>query len=169
MSKFEGLFMGMGNPLLDISSNVGQDVLDKYGVKLDTAILAEEKHMPLYQELVDKYSPIYIAGGATQNTVRVAQWMLKDKKNMTAYMGCVGNDEYGKQLEKCATNDGVLVHYMIDESVATGTCAALIKDGERSLVATCPQPTILSRVIWKQKKRRKLLKQRNFTTWLDFS
>lgn len=65
--------MGMGNPLLDISANVGQDVLDKYDVKLDSAILAEEKHQPLYKELIDGYSPQYIAGGATQNSIRVGK------------------------------------------------------------------------------------------------
>jgi len=46
MSTFEGVIMGMGNPLLDISSEVGQEMLDKYDVKLDSAILAEEKHYP---------------------------------------------------------------------------------------------------------------------------
>lgn len=127
--------MGMGNPLLDISATVGQDVLDKYDVKLDSAILAEEKHQPLYPELMEKYNPDFIAGGATQNAIRVAQWMLKDKKGQTAFMGCVGNDNYGKTLEECATKDGVLVHYMKDADTPTGTCAALIKDGERALVA----------------------------------
>ena len=125
--------MGMGNPLLDISANVGQDVLDKYGVQLDSAILAEDKHMPLYQVLVDNYTPSFIAGGATQNSIRVAQWM--SPKGTTAFMGCVGNDVYGKKLHDCASADGVLVHYMIDETTPTGTCAALIKDGERALVA----------------------------------
>eukprot|EP00526_Cylindrotheca_closterium_P014018 CAMPEP_0113644974 /NCGR_PEP_ID=MMETSP0017_2-20120614/23682_1 /TAXON_ID=2856 /ORGANISM="Cylindrotheca closterium" /LENGTH=342 /DNA_ID=CAMNT_0000556637 /DNA_START=1 /DNA_END=1029 /DNA_ORIENTATION=+ /assembly_acc=CAM_ASM_000147 len=133
MSKFEGILMGMGNPLLDISANVEQDLLDKYDVKLDSAILAEEKHQPLFKELVEKYKPTYIAGGATQNSIRVAQWMMK-KAGQTAFMGCVGNDDYAKQLEDCATSDGVLVHYMKDEKVPTGTCAALIKGGERSLV-----------------------------------
>lgn len=126
--------MGMGNPLLDISAHVGQDLLDKYDLKLDSAILAEEKHQPLYPELIEKYDVQYIAGGATQNTMRVAQWMLKDKKGQTAFMGCVGpDDDYGKQLEKCASEDGVLVHYMKDPSTPTGTCAALIVGGERSL------------------------------------
>lgn len=127
--------MGMGNPLLDISATVGQDFLDRYDVQLDSAILAEEKHQPLFKELIDKYSPSYIAGGATQNTIRVAQWMMRNKQpNQTAYMGCVGNDDYAKKLEECATSDGVLVHYMKDETTPTGTCAALIKDGERALV-----------------------------------
>jgi len=131
--------MGMGNPLLDISSVVGQDLLDKYDLKLDTAILAEEKHQPLYQELIKSYDVQYIAGGATQNSMRVAQWMLSRdpaKKDMTAFMGCVGNDDYAQQLEQCAQGqDGVLVHYMKDPDTPTGTCAALIVGGERSLVA----------------------------------
>jgi adenosine kinase len=126
--------MGMGNPLLDISATVGQDFLDKYDVKLDSAILAEDKHQPLFKELIDKYNPKYIAGGATQNTIRVAQWMMPMKPNQTAYMGCVGTDDYAKKLEECASADGVLVHYMKDETTPTGTCAALIKDGERALV-----------------------------------
>ena len=127
--------MGMGNPLLDITAEVGQDILDKYDLKLDSAILAEEKHQPLYKELVENYKVQYIAGGATQNAMRVAQWMLKDQKGMTAFMGCVGDDAYGKQLEKCASEDGVLVHYMKDPTTPTGTCAALVLGGERSLVA----------------------------------
>mmetsp|Transcript_24117 Transcript_24117/g.66860 ORF Transcript_24117/g.66860 Transcript_24117/m.66860 type:complete len:373 (+) Transcript_24117:33-1151(+) len=131
-----GSILGMGNPLLDISANVGQDVLDKYGVEMNSAILAEDKHQPLFKELVDKYDPQYIAGGATQNSIRVAQWMLTSagKAKHTAFFGCVGDDETGKTLEKCAQSDGVHVHYMKDTETPTGACAALIKDGERSLV-----------------------------------
>lgn len=129
--------MGMGNPLLDISAEVGQDMLDKYDVKLDSAILAEDKHQPVYKELVDSYSPLYVAGGATQNSIRVAQWMLSANSmdGVTAFMGCIGTDEFGKTLEDCATKDGVLTHYQKDESTPTGTCAVLVKGGERSLIA----------------------------------
>jgi len=127
----------MGNPLLDISSEVPQAVLDKYDVTLNNAVLAEEKHMPLYKELVDSFSPLYIGGGATQNSIRVAQWMLSEANmpNATAFMGCIGKDAFGTQLSECAKADGVLAHYMIDEQTPTGTCAVLIKGGERSLVA----------------------------------
>jgi len=137
MSEFNGVLMGMGNPLLDISAEVGQDVLDKYEVKLDSAILAEEKHLPIYKDLMDNHNAGFIAGGATQNSIRIAQWMLtaSGMENATAFMGCVGKDEYGDKLKECATNDGVLTHYMVDEATGTGTCAVLVKDGERSLVA----------------------------------
>jgi adenosine kinase len=130
------VIVGMENPLLDISVELpDHSLLDKYGLKLDSAILAEEKHLPLYKELVDNYQPKYIAGGSTQNSIRVAQWMLKavGKADATAFMGCIGNDDFGRQLDECATKDGVRTHYMVDETTPTGKCACLIVDGERSL------------------------------------
>lgn len=126
----------MGNPLLDISADVGQDVLDKYNVKLDDAILAEEAHMPIYEDLINNHNAGFIAGGATQNSIRIAQWMLKSCcEDVTAFMGCVGEDAYGKTLKECAEKDGVKTHYMIDKTTPTGSCAVLVKDGERSLIA----------------------------------
>mmetsp|Transcript_2521 Transcript_2521/g.4574 ORF Transcript_2521/g.4574 Transcript_2521/m.4574 type:complete len:345 (-) Transcript_2521:180-1214(-) len=133
-SNLQGAILGLGNPLLDISADVPLEVLEKYGVALNNACLAEEKHLALYPELVENYPVQYIAGGATQNSIRVAQWMLKEP-GFTSYMGAVGSDEFAKTLEDSATKDGVLVNYMKNESVATGTCAVLINGGERSLVA----------------------------------
>ena len=82
----------------------------------NNAILAEEKHLPIYEEMVASYPVQYIAGGATQNTIRVTQWMLQ-VPGATAYMGAVGDDEYSRILERCATEDGVLVHYMKNSEV----------------------------------------------------
>ena len=65
-----GILLGMGNPLLDISVNADKDFLDKYGLEANNAILAEEKHVPMYQEMVDKMTVEYIAGGATQVGLR---------------------------------------------------------------------------------------------------
>jgi len=136
MTGSVGSLMGMGNPLLDISAEVGQDLLDKYGLAKGDIILAEEKHLPIYQELADNYSPQHIAGGATQNAIRVAQWMLtaNGAPGKSAFTGCVGTDANGKKLEECATADGVKVQYMKDASTATGTCAVLVREGERTLV-----------------------------------
>jgi len=75
--SYEGILVGLGSPLLDISADVAQDVFDKYGVTLNNAYLAEKKHLPLYKELVENYKVQYIAGGAAQNTIRVVQWMLQ--------------------------------------------------------------------------------------------
>jgi len=131
------LVLGVGNPLLDISCKVPMEVLTKYGVKSGDIILAEDAHAPLYDELVEKYAPEYIAGGATQNSIRVCAWMLKaaGKKGACAFAGTVGNDANGAKLAECARAGGVAVHYEVDPETPTGVCAVLIDpSNERTLV-----------------------------------
>ncbi|CAN0909216.1 Adenosine kinase 2 [Linum grandiflorum] len=130
----EGILLGMGNPLLDISAVVDDAFLSKYDVKLNNAILAEDKHLPMYDEMSSKYTVEYIAGGATQNSIRVAQWMLQ-KPGATSYMGCIGKDKYGEEMKKNAKEAGLNVHYYEDEAAPTGTCAVCVVGGERSLIA----------------------------------
>lgn len=50
----------------------------------------------------------YIAGGAGQNSTRVAQWMLQ-VPHATSYMGCIGDDEFGRKMTETAKKDGVNV------------------------------------------------------------
>lgn len=130
----EGVILGMGNPLLDISATVSEDVLAKYGLEANNAILAEDKHMPVYAELANSPGATYSAGGATQNSIRVAQWMLQSH-NATSYFGAIGDDDYGKTMTSCCAEDNVNVQYYINPQMATGTCAVVITGNNRSLVA----------------------------------
>ncbi|XP_021893377.1 adenosine kinase 2 [Carica papaya] len=130
----EGILLGMGNPLLDISAAVDEAFLQKYDVKLNNAILAEEKHLPMYEEMTGMDNVEYIAGGATQNSIKVAQWLLQ-VPGATSYMGCIGKDKFGGEMKKNAKLAGVNVHYCEDEVAPTGTCAVCVVGGERSLIA----------------------------------
>ncbi|KAI6673262.1 hypothetical protein NL676_001168 [Syzygium grande] len=130
----DGVLLGMGNPLLDISAVVDDDFLRKYDIKLNDAILAEDKHLPMYDEMTNKYSVDFIAGGATQNSIRVAQWMLQIP-NATSFIGCIGKDKFGDEMKKNAKLAGVNVRYLEDENAPTGTCAVCVVGGERSLIA----------------------------------
>ncbi|KAL2345066.1 hypothetical protein Fmac_006351 [Flemingia macrophylla] len=143
----EGVLLGMGNPLLDVSAVVDQAFLEKYGITLNNAILAEDKHKPMYEEIGEKFNVEYIAGGtaldldcwvsdncATQNSIKVAQWMLQ-VPGATSYMGCIGKDNFGEEMKKNSKLAGVNVHYYEDETTPTGTCAVCVLGGERSLVA----------------------------------
>nr|CAD7441411.1 unnamed protein product [Timema bartmani]CAD7460042.1 unnamed protein product [Timema tahoe] len=132
----EGLVLGLGNPLLDISANVDSEFLEKYGMKPNDAILAEEKHKPIYDEMIKKYDVEYTAGGSVQNALRVAQWVLR-KPNVTVFMGSVGNDDYSKILEEKARSQGVNVRYQYSPVESTGSCAVLVTDNghNRSLCA----------------------------------
>merc|ERR1711908_98246 len=108
-----------GNPLLDISDNVDKALMEKYGLEPGGIILAEEKHQPLFAEMAARPNVQYIAGGATQNS--------------TAYMGCVGDDDFAKKMSEACKKDGVNTAYMVDASTPTGSCAVLIEGIERSL------------------------------------
>jgi adenosine kinase len=124
----------IGNPLLDISAEVDQAFLDKYGVKLNNAILAEEAHLPVFDDLVKNKNPLFIAGGATQNTARVAQWQV-NSPGAVAYAGAIGKDKFGDELEKASKADGLTTCYYKVDGTPTGTCAVLVSGGERSLIA----------------------------------
>ncbi|KAA0184884.1 hypothetical protein HAZT_HAZT000360 [Hyalella azteca] len=130
------MLLGLGNPLLDISVNTDEAFLSKYGLEANNAILAEEKHMEMYAEMAKMSGVEFIAGGATQNSMRVAQWIL-GKDNMTTFFGCVGKDEYSKTLLERANAAGVCVKYQFHDSQPTGTCAVVVTKGGkcRSLVA----------------------------------
>lgn len=67
------MIVGFCNPLLDMTVTGDQGLLDKYDLKSNNAILAEEKHIPLYEELLKNDKIEFTAGGSAQNSLRVAQ------------------------------------------------------------------------------------------------
>ncbi|XP_067828667.1 adenosine kinase-like isoform X2 [Heptranchias perlo] len=131
----ENVLFGMGNPLLDICAVVDKDFLDKYGLKTNDQILADEKHKELFEELVKKFRVEYHAGGSTQNSVKVAQWMIQQPHKVATFFGCIGKDKFGEILKRKAEEAHVDAHYFEQNDQPTGTCAACITGDNRSLVA----------------------------------
>lgn len=125
----------MGNPLLDICAVVDKDLLDKYGLKPNDQILAEEKHKELFEEIAKKSKVEYHAGGSTQNSVKIAQWMIQEPHRVATFFGCIGTDRFGQILQQKAQEAHVDAHYYQQSQEPTGTCAACITGENRSLVA----------------------------------
>lgn len=139
LSLKEGSIFSLGNPLLDISCDADNDFLEKWQLPRNSAILADPvKHEGLYDDMIQRYpgSVKYVPGGATQNAVRVAQWFLK-KPKVCSFMGCVGDDKFGRLMGEKARADGVDTLYMITNEEKTGTCAVAVTDNgtNRSLCA----------------------------------
>ncbi|KAI5961076.1 ADO1 [Candida margitis] len=122
----------LGNPLLDLQTNVDKSYLSKYDLKDNDAILAEDKHLPIYDEILQKPDLILVAGGAAQNTARGAQYILPPQS--VVYFGSVGNDVYAERLNEANEAYGLTTRYQVQSEFATGKCAALIYDHHRSLV-----------------------------------
>lgn len=119
------------NPLLDIQASGDEALLNKYGLKANDAILAEEKHLGIYEDLLNNYDAKLIAGGAAQNTARGAQYMLPP--NSVAYVGGVGDDKYAAILRDAVRQAGLRVEYRVDPKVSTGRCGVVITGHNRSM------------------------------------
>lgn len=122
----------LGNPLLDLQVDVEKSYLDKYDLKENDAILAEEKHMPVFEDVLKMDDVKLVAGGAAQNTARGAQYVLPDQSVL--YFGSVGKDVYAEKLIQANKSVGLTTAYMVQDDIATGKCAALINGVNRSLV-----------------------------------
>ncbi|KAJ8361642.1 hypothetical protein SKAU_G00181670 [Synaphobranchus kaupii] len=131
----QNALFGMGNPLLDISAVVDKDFLDKFGLKSNDQILAEDKHKALFEEIIKKSKVEYHAGGSTQNSMKIAQWMIQEPHRVATFFGCIGTDKFGEILKKKAEEAHVDTRYYEQDEEPTGTCAACITGDNRSLVA----------------------------------
>lgn len=124
--------LALGNPLLDLQVDVDAAYLAKYDLKANDAILIEDKHKPIYEEVVAMENKHIVAGGAAQNAARGAAYMLPNES--VVYFGSVGKDLYADMLTKANTAAGVHSNYMVQDDIPTGKCAALITGNDRSLV-----------------------------------
>jgi adenosine kinase len=115
----------------DIQAFGDQALLDKYGLKANDAILAEEKHVPLYEDLLNNYDAKLIAGGAAQNSARGAQYILPP--NSVVYIGGAGDDKYSAILHDAVKAAGLRVEYRVDPKEKTGRCGVVITGHNRSL------------------------------------
>jgi len=124
----------MGNPLLDMQVTNGEALLQKYELKANDAILAEDKHAPIYDEVVKDYKVTYVAGGAAQNAARAAAYVLPS--DSVVYTGCVGDDDLANTLKAANAKEGVESAYLVKKGELTGACAVILTGQERSLVTT---------------------------------
>merc|ERR1712110_1057139 len=123
---------GMGNPLLDIQATVASGYLERYELESNNQILAEEKHIPMYNELVSWFPVEYLPGGATLNTIRIAKWMMGEK-GQAVYAGAIGEDDFGKTLEDQVKKAGVEACFFSQSDLPTGTASLISGKGHRSL------------------------------------
>ncbi len=155
-----GILVGVGNPLLDMTVTGNPSLLAKYHLQEDDAIIAGPKQTGLFDELISSYSPRFQAGGATQNSIRVAQWLLQSP-GATIFFGCVGNDDRAEILRSVAKEAGVDVHYQVNDTISTGVCAAIISGENRSLVAQLGAADYFQHE-WVEQQKWDLIKQAQF-------
>eukprot|EP00756_Hemistasia_phaeocysticola_P036576 Hpha_TRINITY_DN16649_c0_g1::TRINITY_DN16649_c0_g1_i1::g.182764::m.182764/K00856/E2.7.1.20, ADK; adenosine kinase len=126
--------VGFCNPLLDISLHVDHSFLSRWGLEPNSACLASESTIGVFEDVAADESAEYIPGGSGLNTLRVAQWIL-GQPGSSVFIGTTGTDEYGEKLHDTTQSEGVAMPRVEVQSQPTGTCAVLLTDKERTLVA----------------------------------
>lgn len=127
-----------GNTPEKFSHRPNGKIFTRYGLSANGVILGEPQHGNLVEDMVRNYPVKYIAGGSTQNSMRVAQYVFNaGSRGKAHFLGSVGDDKYAKLMEKKATEDGVDVTYVVEPKQPTGTCAVLVTQNglNRSLVS----------------------------------
>ncbi|KZP17381.1 Ribokinase-like protein [Athelia psychrophila] len=124
----------IGQPLLDIQVTDGEKLLEKYSLRANDGILADDKHLAIYDEITTDYAPVFVAGGAAQNTARGAAYVLPP--DSVVFTGCVGDDGLAEQLKAANSREGLKDAYLVARGEKTGACAVVITGHNRSLVTT---------------------------------
>ncbi|XP_065193495.1 uncharacterized protein LOC135824715 [Sycon ciliatum] len=144
-----------GCPMLDLVAPVDEAFLQKYELTADGNVMVDADRARVFDGVKALDGVSKVVGGAAQNTARVCQWALKsltcssplgsrsstvnsDSGVIAAQcvsVGCVGDDENGRQIASGTERDGVRVAYAVHATLSTGVCAALITGETRSLVS----------------------------------
>ncbi|CAH8512016.1 unnamed protein product [Heterobilharzia americana] len=124
-----------------------EELLRFYGLETDDAILAEKKHMSIYNEVMKRPDVRYVAGGSGLNTVKMIQWILKNPFSCS-FVGCVGEDQMGRRIENECQALGLITEFQVTKkSLETGKVAVLINKKNRSMVTHLGQHVIFLWII----------------------
>ena len=97
----------LGEPIMDIISQIDEQMIEKYSLKYrDTVLIGEkdDKNAEIFEELEKIPKVRFLPGGSAQNTVGVLSWCLNMehdiKKYKLSFLGSIGDDEYKNKIEK---------------------------------------------------------------------
>jgi len=122
--------VGMGHALMDIIVDVDDDFLNKLNFEKGSMVLInDEQHTKLMEQLKDK-KIIMATGGSASNTSKGVS-ILGGK---SAFMGMIGNDDYGKDYERLLTQSHIRAA-LANCSKNTGTSIICVTpDKERTML-----------------------------------
>ena len=75
-----------------------------------------------------------VPGGASLNTLRMAQWMSQTSSNSARFVGCVGDDHFASMLKEVTLQDKVEPIFDTNKEQPTGKCAVLLHANDRLLL-----------------------------------
>lgn len=139
--------LGFGSTLLDIIVDTSDDFLCKYNLPVNGEMRVSESDelFAIFEDVQNTYKDrMHLRpGGATLNTVKVAQWCLKETGS-TVFISCVSNDLTGRTLREAISRAGVEGWFQVKTGRPTGSCLVLCTNSNRCLVTYAGASALLS-------------------------
>ena len=132
--------IAIGDPIVDITSEIGTDIIKKYNLKWgDTVFLDENNDNGVYGELERMPEVRYTPGGSVENSIRVLAWCLNmDPNNKNKFkitmMGCAGDDLYRQKVLNALNELNVNALFETLPNEKTSRCGVGIYKKERFLI-----------------------------------
>ena len=136
MPSFSSI-IAIGEPIIDISSQIDEETLQKYGLKLGQTILANEENYPFFNKLENSAEVYYTPGGSVLNILRVASKFLNQESNnkyKLTMLGSVGSDKFKLNILNTLNSSGIKPILQIIPNIETSRCAVGICKKDRCLV-----------------------------------
>ena len=137
-SRFRSL-IAIGNPIVDISSEVDKESIQKYRLRWGETVFTDQYNIGFFDELESKPEVTYIPGGSIQNSLRVASWCLNmEPQNRGKYsitmLGATGQDGYRDKIINALKLSGVKDLLQAIPNMETSRCGVGIYKKERCLL-----------------------------------
>lgn len=122
--------IGIGNALVDVLAPITDDaVLEEMGLLRGGMQLVDEEHFHRLNNKLQAMSPHLASGGSAHNTILA----LANLGAQPAFIGKIGNDAYGRFLEKDCLDSGIRSFLTTDAQLPTGVASTFISpDGQRT-------------------------------------
>ena len=131
---------------MDVTVSATKAEIEQLGltVGVDAPPLDDEGRSKVIAHCLAHPDMVLTPGGATLNSVRVAQALLQ-APGATAFLGAVGEDERGDQMRSQLADAGVVAALeTVGGGEATGHCAVLVYESHRSLAGVPGAARLLS-------------------------
>ena len=135
--------VGIGDPIVDILSEISINEINKYKLKLGDSIFASEdyneRNVEMFKILESMSLVSYTPGGSVQNTLRVLSWYLNNnssgrKNYKISMLGSVGDDLYKNKIMLSLEDIGVNPILEILQGDKTSRCGVGIYKKEKLFV-----------------------------------
>jgi sugar/nucleoside kinase (ribokinase family) len=127
--KKEYDLISIGNALLDITVDINEKTLSELGLKKGEMKLINSEEQLKILAKINHLKPQFSSGGSSANTA----FGIMTLGGKSAFIGKVGNDDFGKEYAKGLKKSGVTGYLSKDDELSTGTAITFITpDGERS-------------------------------------